>query len=107
MKINTPNSRAEFIDLLATLLTEDLFPGYYIHSKPGESKDDATIILDALERAGCAVVPLPPTEAMVVPLTRMWLLSDQEPMEADLREAAGYAKAVMAASPYRKDRSQK
>jgi len=47
-------------------------------------------------------VPREPTDEMVAPLCRMWLLSDQAPLETDYLEATGYVRAVIASSPYAK-----
>ncbi len=51
---------------------------------------------------GYVLVPREPTEEMAKPLTRLWLLSDQDANSDDMLEAKGYLKAALAASPYAK-----
>jgi hypothetical protein len=58
-----------------------------------------TATLSALKAGTWKAVPVIPTDEMARPLTRLWLLSDQEPTAEDMQLARQYAAAVIAAAP--------
>jgi hypothetical protein len=62
----------------------------------------ADAVLAALDASGIVLVPREPTEEMARPLTRLWLLSDQDANSGDMLEAKGYLKAALSASQYAK-----
>lgn len=55
--------------------------------------------LAALKAGTWKAVPVSPTDDMARPLTRLWLLADQEPTTEDMQLARQYAAAVIASSP--------
>lgn len=55
--------------------------------------------LAALKAGTWRAVPVAPTDEMARPLTRLWLLADQESTTEDKQLARQYAAAVIAAAP--------
>lgn len=55
--------------------------------------------LAALRAGTWKAVPAGPTDDMARPLTRLWLLADQEPTAEDMQLARQYAAIMLAAAP--------
>ena len=55
--------------------------------------------LAALKAGTWKAVPVVPTDEMARPLTRLWLMADQEPTGEDMQCAREYAAAIIAAAP--------
>lgn len=55
--------------------------------------------LAALKAGAWKAVPVVPADDMASPLTRLWLMADQEPTAEDMQCAREYAAAMLAAAP--------
>lgn len=55
--------------------------------------------LAALKAGTWMTVPVSPTDEMARPLTRSWLLAEQEPTAEDMHLARQYAAIMLAAAP--------
>jgi hypothetical protein len=98
----TPTNRGDLVKLVAGAIAFNLG---CVAVKP-RHLTAAKELLIALEADGVAVVPVIASEEQARPLTRLWLMSDQEVTAGDLALASGYYTETIAASPFRQDPSQ-